>query len=144
MARTIRKLAPLLAASLVTSACATKRETGAVGGAVGGAAVGGIIGGSEGALIGAALGGLLGYGAGLAMEEEDRRRVAYALEANQPMRWENPETGYEYEVIPERTVVERGRECRQFRMLADIDGQPESVYGTACRQPDGSWEVLSG
>jgi surface antigen len=29
-------------------------------------------------------------------------------------------------------------------MLADIGGRPEQVYGTACRAPDGNWEVLRG
>lgn len=129
--------------SLIGSACATKRETGGVAGAVGGAAVGGIIGGRTGALVGAALGGLAGYAAGSAMEEQDRRQMAYALEANRPVTWQNPQTGYEYQVEPVDTYVERGRQCREFRMLADVQGEgAEQVYGTACRAPDGSWEVV--
>ncbi len=136
-------LIPILCAvSLTASACQTKRETGAFAGAVGGGAIGGIVGGTKGALIGVALGGLLGYGAGRAMEEHDKREMAYALEANQPVRWENPNTGYVYDVRPTRTYVDEGRQCREFRMNADVEGRPEAVYGTACRRPDGSWEMI--
>lgn len=127
---------------LASPGCATKRETGAVAGAVGGAAVGGLVGGETGALVGAALGGVAGYATGRAMEEQDRRQVVYALEANRPVHWTNPNTGYAYQVEPTRTVSYDGRQCRQFRMFAEVDGRPENVYGTACRQPDGAWEVL--
>ena len=138
-------IAMMLGASLITtSACASKSGTGAAAGAVGGGVVGGVVGGRTGLLVGAALGGLLGYGAGKAIEEEDRRQMAYALEANQPVEWRNPETGYQYQLQPTRTIVEQGRECREFRMFADVGDRPEEVHGTACRQPDGSWEMLGG
>ncbi len=112
-------------------------------GAVGGGIVGGALGGTTGALIGAAAGGIFGYSAGRAMEERDRRQIAYALEANQPMRWENSDTGYQYEIEPRTTYVEGGRPCRQFRVLAEVNGQPQEMTGTACRQPDGSWKMLN-
>jgi surface antigen len=137
-----RLITMAIGGSLVVSAgCATKRETGAAVGAVGGGTVGGLIGGSTGALIGVALGGLAGYGVGRAMEEEDRKQVAYALERNQSTSWTNPQTGYHYQVEPTRTVMQDGHQCRQFRVLGEVDGKPEEVYGTACRQPDGAWEV---
>lgn len=133
----------LIGASLATQAgCATKSGTGAAGGAVGGAAVGGLIGGTEGAIVGAALGGILGYGVGRHMEEQDRRRMAYAIEANQPVQWQNPETGYQYQVQPTRTYYQDdGRQCRSFRMLAEVDGRPDELNGVACRGPDGSWQM---
>jgi surface antigen len=134
----------LLGATLISGAsCATKRETGAATGAVAGGIVGGVLGGDTGLLIGAAVGGLLGYGAGAAIEREDRRRIAYALERNEPVEWQNPETGYEYEVQPTQYEVREGRRCREFRLLAeDSRGRQKEVYGTACRQPDGSWELV--
>jgi hypothetical protein len=36
-----------------------------------------------------------------------------------------------------------GRYCREFQHEIDVGGQREQAYGTACRQPDGSWEVIS-
>ena len=133
----------MLGASL-TASCATKRGTGTGVGAVAGGAIGQAVGGTTGLILGAAAGGALGYTVGNAMEEEDRRRAAYALETNRPVSWRNPETGYDYRVEPLETRYERGRECREFRMLAEVEGQPDEVRGTACRAPDGSWETISG
>lgn len=35
-----------------------------------------------------------------------------------------------------------GRYCREFQQTATVGGRTESAYGTACRQPDGSWEIM--
>jgi surface antigen len=35
-----------------------------------------------------------------------------------------------------------GRYCREFQQQVDIGGQRESLYGTACQNPDGSWEIV--
>lgn len=36
-----------------------------------------------------------------------------------------------------------GRYCREFVQQVTIGGRSEQAYGTACRNPDGSWEVVS-
>jgi hypothetical protein len=36
-----------------------------------------------------------------------------------------------------------GRYCREFQQRVSIGGKSEEAYGTACRKPDGSWEVVS-
>jgi hypothetical protein len=36
----------------------------------------------------------------------------------------------------------RGRYCREFQQEVTIGGRTEQAYGTACRQADGSWEVI--
>lgn len=134
-------LVALIGSSL--AGCATPSQTGTAVGAGTGAAIGGIAGGGKGMLFGAAVGGLLGYAGGRAVEEEDRRRAAIALEQNREMQWRNSQ-GAEYRVVPGPTHYYSGRECRDFRMFAEIDGRPQEVTGTACRRPDGSWETLSG
>lgn len=35
-----------------------------------------------------------------------------------------------------------GRPCREFQQSVTIGGKTEQAYGTACRNPDGSWEVV--
>jgi len=35
-----------------------------------------------------------------------------------------------------------GRYCREFQQDVSIGGRNEEAYGTACRNPDGSWEVI--
>jgi surface antigen len=77
------------------------------------------------------------------MEEEDRRRAAIALEQGERAHWQNPRTGYEYTIEPEDTEFKNGRECRDFTLLGEVDGQPEQIRGTACRNPDGSWEQIA-
>ena len=133
----------MLGASLMATACATESGTGAATGAVGGGLIGGVLGGGRGMLVGAALGGLLGYGVGRSIEDQDRRQIAYALDSNRMTTWQNPDTGYQYAVEPTRTIISRGEECREFRMTADVGEQPREVYGTACRQPDGSWQIVN-
>lgn len=36
-----------------------------------------------------------------------------------------------------------GRYCREFQHEVTIGGAREQAYGTACRQSDGSWELIS-
>jgi surface antigen len=134
----------IVGVSLVAGAgCATKRGTGAATGAVAGGVVGGVVGGDAGLLIGAAVGGLLGYEAGRAMEIEDRRRIAYALERDEQVVWRNSQTGYQYQVEPIRERQYADRRCKEFRLFAEDErGREREVYGTACRQRDGSWELV--
>ena len=35
-----------------------------------------------------------------------------------------------------------GRPCREFQQRVTIGGKTEQAYGTACRNPDGSWEIV--
>jgi hypothetical protein len=35
-----------------------------------------------------------------------------------------------------------GRYCREFQHEVEIGGKRESLYGTACQNPDGSWEIV--
>ena len=34
--------------------------------------------------------------------------------------------------------------CRTVTGTADIDGTPQQITGLACRQPDGSWQIVQG
>ncbi len=36
-----------------------------------------------------------------------------------------------------------GRYCREYQQEVTIGGRTERAYGTACQQPDGSWEIIS-
>jgi surface antigen len=78
------------------------------------------------------------------MDEKDRIKAAQALETaptGAPTSWRNPDTGAAYTVTPTRTYQEAGAPCRDFTTKAVIEGKEETVKGTACRQPDGSWKT---
>ena len=36
-----------------------------------------------------------------------------------------------------------GRYCREFQQTVTVGGKSQQAYGTACQQPDGTWEIVS-
>lgn len=121
-----------------------------LGSAIGGAA-GGLLGnqigrgdGRTAATIGGAiLGVLVGGSIGRSMDEVGQACVGHTLEradVDRVVSWENAD-GRAYEVKPTRSFEDAtGRLCREYT-TARIDGRLERAYGTACRQPDGSWKL---
>lgn len=146
-------LAALLAASALLAGCEnppTKQESGTVIGAIVGGALGSRVGGGGGAvaatIVGAIAGGAIGNAIGRNMDDTDRLKTAQALETSRtgaPVSWRNPDTGYSYTVVPTRTYEVAGGPCREYTMDTVIGGRAEKVYGTACRQPDGSWRAAN-
>ena len=119
----------------------------AVGGALGGL-LGAQVGSGSGQIAAAVAGGLLGayFGGnvGRTMDEVDRRRAYDSLErtpTGQTSSWQNPDTGNSYAVTPTRTYEDQGLPCRDYTTEGWIDGRQETITGTACRQPDGSWRA---
>lgn len=123
-----------------------------------GLVVGGIVGGLLGSkvgkgsgrtaaiILGTMAGAIIGGRVGQSMDATDRMRTSQALETvrdDEPTTWRNPNSGYEYTVVPTKTIEYDEGPCREYTMEANIGGQMETVYGTACRQPDGSWKTES-
>ena len=143
---------------LTLAACATgdygQKQVGGtiLGGALGGF-VGSKIGSGKGQLaataIGALLGAYAGSEAGKSLDRADRlyaaRSQQVALETNsigQSTAWSNPDSGNTGSATPTRTWrSETGRYCREYRQTVTVAGRTESAYGTACRQPDGTWQL---
>jgi surface antigen len=127
--------------------CNREALGGVVGAVVGGAA-GSRIGKGDGrvaaTVIGAIVGYMVGGSVGRSMDSADRACVGQALEygaPNQPVAWRNPDSGVDYRITPRRTYRSDGRYCREFTRQALIGGRTQTVYGTACRQADGSWKI---
>lgn len=122
---------------------------GALIGGAGGAALGTTVGRGDGrtaAIVGGAiLGVLVGGGIGRSMDNVDQNCIGQALEHapdGRPIVWQNPTGNAQYQVVPTRTVqVADGRYCREYTTTAVIAAKTQQVYGRACRQPDGSWEI---
>jgi surface antigen len=119
-----------------------------VGGVLGGV-LGAQVGGGTGQLAataaGALLGAYLGGNVGRTMDQVDRSKTHHTLEGNptgQTTSWKNPDSGNSYEVTPTRTYEESGRPCRDYTTEAWIEGRRETVRGTACREPDGTWRSV--
>lgn len=152
-----------LAGAMMLSACANspygddgihKREIGTGVGAVGGALLGSQIGKGSGRLVGTAAGALLGAALGSSIGASlDRADLAYheraadqALEyapSGKPVQWNNPDSGNTGMVTVTNTYQDRsGQYCREYNDRVVVGGKTENAYGTACRQPDGSWEIV--
>lgn len=140
----------LLTVVLITGCVANRQEAGALTGAVVGAAVGSTVGRGHGRALavwlGAVVGASIGSAIGQHMDEHDRLKTANVLETqrtNTSTSWVNPDTRNSYTVTPVRTYsMPSGTPCREFTLDATIGGKVEEIYGTACRQADGSWKVI--
>lgn len=147
----------LLAVVFVSCASMTqtaKENPKAVLGGMGGAAGGGLIAAAAGAnpaLIAFSVlaGGLVGGAIGNRLDEKDKEMAAkaahQAFENNHtgtPSSWQNPDTGASGTITPTRTYqIESGGYCREYTQEIMVGGEKHESYGTACRQPDGSWKV---
>jgi surface antigen len=136
--------------SLLGCANMNKQDVGTVGGGVLGGLVGSQFGHGGGQLlaigVGTLAGAYFGGAIGKSMDDTDRLKMNQALESNavgQPAYWQNPRSGANYAVTPVKNVsVDGNRYCREYRSVANIAGKQQQVYGTACRQPDGSWQIV--
>jgi surface antigen len=130
-----------------------------------GAVVGGVIGNQFGRGSGrtaATIGGvILGGIAGNAIAKDacrDDRHDAYyynntyydAFDGDEGHEygWRNPHT-HNYGYVTPGSYYDDGYEgyagpCREFSQRVFIDGRPETAYGVACRQNDGTWRIVSG
>jgi surface antigen len=153
----MKKIASVLILTLAVAACSndagTKQTGGTILGGIGGAVAGAQFGGGTGRLAATALGTLLGAFVGSevgksldkADQQAARQAESHAQTApiGQRIAWSNPDTGHSGTVTPMRDGADQnGNYCREFQTSVTIDGKSEGAYGTACRQPDGSWKVV--
>jgi surface antigen len=152
-------LAALMAvglASCASSGYGQKQTVGAIAGAGAGGLLGAQFGHGPGQLAataaGTLAGALLGGAIGKSLDQTDQLYANsadyHALEyapSGTVTSWQNPDSGHSGSVVPTRTYeTTSGEYCREFQQQAAIGGQVQEVYGTACRQPDGQWKLVSG
>jgi len=146
-------VAAAAAVALTVSGCAADRPNEGAGMIIGGA-LGGLLGSQAGRhhdnvtaiIVGTLAGAAIGGAIGRSMDETDRLRTAATLEnvrTGVSSNWRNPDTGNQYTVTPTRTYDSGTGPCREYTMDAIIGGRAQKVYGTACRQADGSWKIQS-
>ena len=156
-----RMLLVALVAVVLAAGCETnvaeqpKQTAGTVAGAAAGGLLGAQIGDGTGQLAataaGTLIGALVGGEIGKSLDRADRAYAAQttqaALETNPTgasSTWRNPDTGHYGTVTPTRTYASAGGlDCREYRHEVVVDGRPEAVYGTACREPDGTWRIAN-
>jgi surface antigen len=147
----------LLPAALLTVACsnpdgsANKADTGLLMGGVAGGIVGNQFGKGKGNVLatvaGAVVGGLVGSEIGRSMDQRDRQLAQEAeLEALErgnsgvARQWRNPDNGRYGEVVPSKPYKKGPSDCRDYTHTIYMDGRPQQMRGTACRNSDGTWQ----
>lgn len=155
-----RSLSIVAASALALSlaACeqnAPKQNMGTLIGAGAGAVAGSQVGGGRGQLaavaIGTLLGAIAGSSIGKSLDSADQLKMQHTMQeslergpSGQRSEWRNPDSGHYGTYTPQPAYqTQNGQTCREFQQTVNIGGKEESAYGTACRQPDGSWQIQS-
>ena len=73
---------------------------------------------------------------------EDAQIRATSAPIGERIIWDNNNVSGSVTATREGTSTS-GRYCREFQQEINVGGRIEQAYGTACRQSDGSWEVIS-
>jgi surface antigen len=151
------KLLILTLISLLITGCANMGDKQVLGGAIGaagGGLLGSQIGGGSGQLAavaaGTLLGALIGGSVGQSMDELDRLKAAQAYQTayqaplGEQINWNNNQSGHYGSVTPVRDgYTSTGLYCREFSQEIYIGGRSDQAYGTACREPNGSWRIVN-
>lgn len=132
----------------------SKQDIGTVMGAIGGGVIGSTMGKGRGqiatTIAGSLIGGMLGSSLGSSLDAADARyynsATQQALEtapAGQPLPWKNPQSGNYGTVVAAAPYQQSdGSYCREYTQKVNIGGQTKNAYGKACRQPDGTWQII--
>lgn len=96
-----------------------------------------------GATAGAMIGGNIARNRAVSRwEQEAAYRAFEHTPSGQPVEWRDPDSRNYGSYTPQRTYrTTQGTYCREYSQFVVIDGREERAYGTACRQPDGTWQI---
>lgn len=156
----LKKIIASLLILSITAACQqgpndsifSKQNIGTAAGAVGGAWIGSNVGKGKGNIVGIAAGTLLGAALGNSIGSSlDKADMNYYHQTSQNTlenlptgkagSWQNPDNGHSGTITPTKTFETNGTYCREYRQTVNVGGKQQEAYGTACRQPDGSWKI---
>ena len=148
----------VLVAAVVAAGCGAngiaKEEAGALIGAGLGGLAGSFIGDGGGQLVavgvGTMLGAILGSEVGKSLDRADKLALAHAQhealengKSGSTTTWVNPDSGNSGEIVPQPAYKQAdGTYCREFQQTIIVGAEMQSAYGTACREPDGTWRLI--
>jgi surface antigen len=156
---TLKTIALLVIVTFGLSACAQTGETvrnnpkttwgGMLGAASGGLIAAAAGGGAAGIVGGVLLGGLVGGAIGNHLDQRDKQMAMQAANnafengrSGEASSWQNPDSGNSGTITPTKTYqAPSGGYCREYQQEIVVGGEQHKSYGTACRQPDGSWKT---
>ncbi|MEZ5690866.1 MAG: RT0821/Lpp0805 family surface protein [Rickettsiales bacterium] len=131
-----------------------KQDIGTLAGAIGGGVIGHNIGGGAGqtaaTIAGTLLGAAIGNSVGSSLDRADihaynlaSQRALETSPSGQALPWKNSETGTHGAITPSNYYQNSsGQYCREYNQVIIVAGKRQTGYGTACREPDGSWKIV--
>jgi surface antigen len=133
---------------------ASKSDVGLGTGAVLGGVVGNQFGKGSGRILGTAagaiIGGIVGHDIGRGLDQRDRVLAQQAEfdafergPSGRPYRWNNPDNGRYGDIVPMESYRRGTVDCRDYTHTIYIEGRPQAMRGTACRNRDGTWSNVS-
>jgi len=147
-----------IALGLSLGACSWNESRPQTMGTVVGGVVGAIVGSKLGkgtgrgvtTVIGATLGAMWGQDIAKGMSDMDKhyseRATKDTLEHGKPgerTTWSNPDSGNSGTISADETYTnDEGEGCRQFETTVNVEGDERTATGTACRNPDGEWQIV--
>ena len=143
-----------LALAACTETTGQKQSLGTLLGAVAGGVAGAQVGDGRGKLVatgvGALLGAMIGSEIGKSLDRADQLALQHTTQetlesapSGTMNTWHNPDSGNRGTVSAEPAYrLNDGTPCREFTQTVTIGGQTQEAYGTACRQADGSWQII--
>ena len=145
----IKQISIILALLLPLTACQdggmNKQGAGTALGAVAGGVIGSAFGKGDGQfaaiLLGAAAGAFIGNSIGASLDKADQAYYTKSgmstfesTPSGHTTNWKNPDSGNHGSFTPTKTYQSSSRQyCREFT---------QKGYGTACRNPDGTWKIV--
>lgn len=127
-------------------------------GSVAGAVIGSEIGKGDGraaaVAIGAVIGAIVGGNVGRYLDDQSRFRADAATRQaldhapiGEPITWENPDNAsgpaHGSATVTRQGSDSEGRNCREFQQTVTVGGRREQSLGTACRDENGDWQIVS-
>ncbi|MGO1075690.1 RT0821/Lpp0805 family surface protein [Inquilinus sp. CA228] len=150
-------IAAVLVGAVALAGCqdmGQKQGIGTLVGAGGGALLGSQFGSGTGKLVavgaGTLIGAWLGNSVGASLDRSDQmyaeqtyNRSFESAPTGTESSWRNPDSGNYGTVTPTRTYRDSGRDCREFTQTIYVEGRAQTGRGTACRNGDGTWGIVS-
>lgn len=154
-----KTLIGLTLCALALTGCAPGTGPNQQGGTLLGAGTGALIGSAFGhghgrlaaVAVGTLAGAMVGQEIGRSLDQQDNQEMERTaqqsletLPSNQTGSWHNPDNDHSGTLTPTRTYqTAQGNYCREYLQTVVVAGNEESAYGTACREPDGSWKIIN-
>lgn len=100
--------------------------------------------------VGTLLGAFIGKDVAAGLDKSDQAqaevaaRRAYGGPIGEKAGWTNPQSGNSGTVTSIRDGYNNaGQYCREYQQTVTVKGTTELAYGTACKQPDGTWKIVA-